>query len=72
MRVQTWNVSAFLLPCLWPVYIKLVLISDITEVNYAEPVISFGKDLEGARLESWPDHRLSHYFESQHRVSHVI
>jgi len=52
MGLQTWNVSAFLLPCLWPVYIKLVLISDITEVNYAEPVISFGKDLEGARLES--------------------
>jgi len=45
VRVETWNVSAFLLPCLWPVYIKLVLISDITEVNYVEPVISFGKDL---------------------------
>jgi hypothetical protein len=42
-----------------------VLISDVTEVNYAEPVISFGKDLEGARLESWPERRISHYFESQ-------
>jgi len=59
MRVQTWNVSAFLLPCLWLVYIKLVLISDTTEVNYAESVISFDKDLEGAHFESWPEHRLS-------------
>jgi hypothetical protein len=59
MRVQTWNISAFLLPCLWPVYIKAVLISDTTEVSYAESVMTFDKDLEGARLESWPEYRLS-------------
>jgi hypothetical protein len=35
-------------------------------------VVSLSSHLEGARLESCPEYRLSHYFETQRRYSHVI